>query len=448
MKCFSVVLLCAVILSVSAYPQSRNKQLKFKPKTSRQELPPATPTPVASNSTPSVVASTERPKAAAEAVSSVAPPASVTTTTGAVTTISPPKSSTVVPQNATTVRPEDGEDEDDDSSEEEEDADVDSDVEEEDFEEGPPPGPPGPPGPEGDIGFGSDEDEDEDDRAADQGFIVQQPQPIQKPTKKNKKGPNNEAKVRETSGGIDAYVPGYVTDQGEVLVPIDTLERGLQYTIISDRYVSIPQQRSPTQRRNPVFVYRQDPAAAKVKPEVEESSEEEPPPEVYPVKVSETSVIFATKAPQVNETQKQEESSSGNTSQSSESSEDEDDTADSVPSKSSEIEKPAPLGVVPATRPTGEDDEDEVVGQRRANNIYRRNFYAPRRHFEYTPQLDYMNNIYDNRRMDYPVMGDPYSQNFYRSYGRVQPISYNGPYGDASYEDSSEDFSQSGYYGY
>jgi hypothetical protein len=32
----------------------------------------------------------------------------------------------------------------------------------------------------------------------------------------------------------DTYIPGYLTAQGELLVPIDTLQRDIQYTIIED----------------------------------------------------------------------------------------------------------------------------------------------------------------------------------------------------------------------
>jgi hypothetical protein len=187
-------------------------------------------------------------------------------------------------------------------------------------------------------------------------------------------------------------------------------------------------------QRNPVYLYRQEPAPAKPvrQPEVEESSEEEPSPQVYPVKKTETSVIFATKAPQINDTQK-EEQISGNTSQSSESQEDEDDQVPAL--KTSE----GPIGVVSANQPSDEDEE-EVVGVRRSDNrVYRRNFYHPSRHFAYSPQFDYVNNIQDNRRS----ISNPYPANLYRSFGRTQPLRYNGPYGDVAYEDSLEDFGRS-----
>lgn len=52
-----------------------------------------------------------------------------------------------------------------------------------------------------------------------------------KPKKKNAQG-NKVANKNPAGGAIEALVPGYVTDQGEVLVPVDTVTGSQPITIV------------------------------------------------------------------------------------------------------------------------------------------------------------------------------------------------------------------------
>lgn len=44
--------------------------------------------------------------------------------------------------------------------------------------------------------------------------------------------------VRNIPPHVDAYIPGYVTEQGEVLVPIDTVvDQNVRYTIVPGKHI-------------------------------------------------------------------------------------------------------------------------------------------------------------------------------------------------------------------
>ncbi|ODM91293.1 hypothetical protein Ocin01_15390 [Orchesella cincta] len=93
----------------------------------------------------------------------------------------------------------------------------------------------------------------------------------QKPKRKQVQAAQVQVAKKNPSGAIEALVPGYVTDQGEVLVPVDTVTGSQPITIVPDpfsppsRIVSgprpIPQRSVPrTPSRQVPYWYRNSPA--------------------------------------------------------------------------------------------------------------------------------------------------------------------------------------------
>jgi len=165
---------------------------------------------------------------------------------------------------------------------------------------------------------------------------------------------------------MNFFIPGYVTSEGEVLVPIDTITK--DYSIVSDPIQDF--------RRNPYTQYRNKvsrneirnvvPAPVPESPEADSGSSEEEPIKVkgFSPKEKETvKIVPVEKKPEVESVEVQSFEVEDGSSEEGE--------------KIVKIEgekkvfRPPPLALVPATKPTDEDDEEELRSRWLWRNRYR-----------------------------------------------------------------------------
>jgi hypothetical protein len=171
--------------------------------------------------------------------------------------------------------------------------------------------------------------------------------------------------LRRNEQGV-TYIPGYITDQGELLVPIDTIQRDLEYTIIDDP--SYTRQIQEQQQQQQVVVQEGSSAGGIGGGEVETVKE------VLKQQIKQTQEPVASGTEEDGDSEEDEDTESEDTKK----------EVKEVQGSSNVIKKPAvaaagsveesgedaparpPLAVVPARLPTNEDDElDNKVFLRR-----------------------------------------------------------------------------------
>ncbi|CAL8138489.1 unnamed protein product [Orchesella dallaii] len=171
------------------------------------------------------------------------------------------------------------------------------------------------------------------------------------------------AKKNAQSGAIEALVPGYVTDQGEVLVPVDTVTGSQPITIVPDPFSRpsrivggprpIPQRSIPrTPSRQVPYWYRSSPA---MNPLTQQEMRPVPKQSLYSAVPPPGSIFtFDDDDEDVEEGTRLRQDGDDDDAASDEDEEDEQVSTTPRPVK-------VPLAAVPATGASGEDDEAEQL---------------------------------------------------------------------------------------
>jgi len=159
-------------------------------------------------------------------------------------------------------------------------------------------------------------------------------------------GPDQEDDMSDEASleGVEAFVPGYVTDQGEVLVPVDTVTGDQPISIVPDPY-------SPPSRGVPLNYFGYNAAGMR------------PSPGRHSLYRQDDLELEGFEAPEDEESQEDEDAD-----------EDEEDEKEEKEEKVAVAAKPEPkrkppLGLIPASSPTNEDDELESALRYRAENF-------------------------------------------------------------------------------